>query len=462
MKLLKVAGKNGILIEGIRRKTSNNGQEIRKMKICVVGTGYVGLVTGACLAHLGNEVTCVDKDQERISILKDGQVPFYEPGLPEMVSRNLKAERLAFTSDLTPAVKGAEVIFIAVGTPSRENGEADISSVCEVAEGIAKALKGTKKFKVIVNKSTVPVGVGDVVTRILIQNKIPAKRFSVVSNPEFLREGSAISDFLNPDRIVIGASSNQAFNLITELYRSLNARIIFTSVKSAELIKYASNAFLATKISFINEIASICERVGSDVTEVAYAIGMDKRIGREFLNAGVGYGGSCLPKDVSALIHLAQASGHEPRLLNATRAVNERQIDAFIEKITGTLKNVRSKEISIIGLSFKPETDDLREAPSLKIIRKLLKKGARIKVYDPAAEKSARRLIPQATFCQGVYDAIQGADAVVFVTEWPEFRDLDLEKARKLVKKPFLFDGRNIYDPKRTREAGFKYKGVGR
>jgi len=303
---------------------------------------------------------------------------------------------------------------------------------------------------------------GDIVTKILIENKVSDKYFSVVSNPEFLREGSAISDFLNPDRIVVGASNNRAFNIITELYRSLNAHIIFTSVKSAELIKYASNAFLATKISFINEIANICERVGSDVVEVANAVGMDKRIGNEFLNAGLGYGGSCLPKDVSALIHLARESGYDPQVLTSINEVNEYQIDSFIGKIVKNLKNVRGKNIAVLGLSFKPETDDLREAPSLKVIRSLIKKGARIKAYDPAAEKPARKLIPQVTFSPGIYEAIQGADAIVFITEWPEFRDIDLEKARKLVKKPYLFDGRNIYDAKRVREAGFKYFGVGR
>ncbi|MFA4966613.1 MAG: UDP-glucose/GDP-mannose dehydrogenase family protein [Candidatus Margulisiibacteriota bacterium] len=432
------------------------------MKLAVIGTGYVGLVTGACFANLGNEVTCVDKDKQRLGVLEKGEVPFYEPGLPEIAAKNHKAKRLLFTSDLNSAVKKAEVIFIAVGTPPKENGQADISAVIEVAKGIAKALKGNKKFKVIVNKSTVPVGMGDIVTKILKEMKIPESSFSVVSNPEFLREGSAISDFLNPDRIVIGASNNRAFNIITELYRSLNAHIIFTSVKSAELIKYASNAFLATKISFINEIANICERVGSDVKEVAYAMGMDKRIGREFLNAGLGYGGSCLPKDVSALIHVAREAGYDPQVLTSVNEINNYQIDSFIGKISKTLKNLRGKNIAVLGLAFKPETDDLREAPALKVINDLIRQGARIKAYDPAAEKSARKLIPQVTFSPGVYDAIEGADAIVLVTEWPEFMDLDLEKARKLVKKAYLFDGRNIYDPKRVREAGFKYIGVGR
>ena len=432
------------------------------MKICVIGTGYVGLVTGACLASLGNEVVCLDKERERLLSLEEGKVPFYEPGLPELVQRNMKAKRLSFSSDFISAVRHANIIFISVGTPPGKDGEADVSAVCEVAKGIAEALKGTKKFTVIVNKSTVPVGMGDIVTKILLANGIPEKYFSVVSNPEFLREGSAIADFLNPDRIVIGASNNRAYNIITELYRSLNARIIFTSVKSAELIKYASNAFLATKISFINEIANICERLGSDVKEVAYAMGMDKRIGGDFLNAGLGYGGSCLPKDVSALIQLAKKNGYTPRILDSASKVNNKQINNFIEKIVKTMKKIKGKEIAVIGLSFKPETDDLRDAPSMKVIKALLKKGAKIRAYDPAAEKAARKLIPQVSFCPGVNDALKKADAVIFITEWPEFRDLDLEQAKKIMKTPLLFDGRNIYEPKRAREAGFKYYGIGR
>ena len=432
------------------------------MKLAVIGTGYVGLVTGACFANLGNDVVCVDKDKARLLLLNKRQVPFYEPGLPELVAKNITAGRLRFSSDIAAASKKAEVIFIAVGTPPQADGQADITAVAEVAKSIARALKGVKKFKVIVNKSTVPVGMGDFVTKVLTDNRVPEKYFSVVSNPEFLREGSAISDFLNPDRIVIGASNSRAFNVITELYRSLKAHIIFTSVKSAELIKYASNAFLATKISFINEIANICERVGSDVSEVAYAVGMDKRIGREFLNAGLGYGGSCLPKDVSALIHVAREAGYDPKILASVNEVNEYQIDAFIGKISKTLKTLRGRTIAVLGLAFKPETDDLREAPSIKVIKALVKSGAKIRAYDPAAERPARKILPEIDFCSGVYDAIEGADAIVFITEWPEFRDIDLIKARKLVKQPYLFDGRNIYDPKRMREAGFKYMGIGR
>jgi UDPglucose 6-dehydrogenase len=436
------------------------------MKLCVIGTGYVGLVTGTCFANLGNEVICVDKDKKRVASLRKGVVPFYEPGLEDMVLRNTKAGRINFSVDLIRGIQKSEVIFIAVGTPSKETGEADVSAVIEVANGIAKALKAgsksstaSKKYKVIVNKSTVPVGMGDIVSKILVEKGIPEKSFAVVSNPEFLREGSAISDFMHPERIVIGASNNRAFNVITELYRPLNAHIIFTSVKSAELIKYASNAFLATKISFINEIANICERVGSDVSEVAYAIGLDKRIGREFLDAGLGYGGSCLPKDVSALIHLARENGYDPQMLNSVNEVNQYQIDAFVGKIVKHLKKIRGKQITVLGLSFKPETDDLREAPSLNIIRSLQEKGARIKVYDPSLRGKS---IPGIELCGDVYSALKGSEAVVLATEWAEFRELDFERVKKLLKKPIVFDGRNIYDPKRMRELGFTYHGVGR
>ncbi len=436
------------------------------MKLAVIGTGYVGLVTGACFANLGNEVICVDKDQSRLSILEKGLVPFYEPGLPEIVSKNYKAGRLSFTSNIIGAVQKSDVIFIAVGTPPKSNGQADVSAVVDVAKTIAKAFKSSKSkttgFKVIVNKSTVPVGMGDIVTKILIDNGISEKKFSVVSNPEFLREGSAISDFLNPDRIVIGASNNRAYNVISELYRSLNAHIMFTTVKSAELIKYASNAFLATKISFINEIANICELVGSDVLEVANAMGLDKRIGRAFLNAGIGYGGSCFPKDVLALTHLAREQGYDPQILASVTEVNDFQIDAFVGKIVKNIKNIKGKNIAMLGLSFKPETDDLREAPSLKIVDSLLKKGAKIKVYDPAVSENSKKQLKNITFADNVYAVLEGADAIVVVTEWPEFKELDFEKAKKLVKTKIIFDGRNIYDPNKVKESGFKYFGVGR
>lgn len=431
------------------------------MKLCIIGTGYVGLVTGACFANLGNQVACIDKNDHRISSLKKGEIPFYEPGLPDLVAKNVKAGRLKFSEDLISGVKQAEVIFIAVGTPAKETGEADVSAVTTVANQIAKALrsKGTHKFKIIVNKSTVPVGMGDIVTKILVENGISEKHFAVVSNPEFLREGSAISDFMNPERVVIGASNNRAFNTITELYRPLNAHLVFTCVKTAELIKYVSNAFLAMKISFINEIANICERVGADVAEVANAVGLDKRIGREFLNAGIGYGGSCLPKDVSALIHLACQNGYEPQLLNSVRDVNEYQGEAFVGKIIQSLKKVKGKQITVLGLSFKPETDDLREAPALNIVKVLKERGAKVKVYDPSYRKMS---LDGAEFCTDVYSSLEGSEAMILATEWAEFRELDFERVKLLLKKPIIFDGRNIYDPKRMKELGFIYHGVGR
>ncbi len=436
------------------------------MKICVIGTGYVGLVTGACLAGLGNDVICVDKDRTRISSLKRSVIPFYEPGLKELVSKNNKAGRIDFTTKVKEGIKRSEVIFIAVGTPPHENGEADVSAVIDVARQIALTLKSDgrmdKKFKVIVNKSTVPVGMGDIVTKILVEKGVPEKNFAVVSNPEFLREGTAVSDFMSPDRIVIGAPNSRAFNVITELYRPLNAHIIFTTVKSAELIKYASNSFLATKISFINEIANICEKVGSDVVEVAYGMGLDKRIGREFLNAGIGYGGSCLPKDVSALIHLAKISGYDPQILIAVNRTNEEQRKMIIEKMEEVLKSLKGKTIGVLGLSFKPETDDLRDAPALDIIRELRRKGAKVAAYDPVASVKAKKLLDGVVFCDTAYDAVKKADAAVVAAEWGEFRELDLDRVKSLMRSPVIFDGRNIYSPKRMKELGFKYFGVGR
>ena len=436
------------------------------MKICVIGTGYVGLVTGACLANLGNNVICVDKDKSRVSSLKRSVIPFYEPGLKEVVIKNSSSGRLTFTTKINEGIKKSEVIFIAVGTPPKESGEADISAVIDVARQIAKTLKEDgkigKKFKVIVNKSTVPVGMGDIVTKILVEHGVPDKNFAVVSNPEFLREGTAVSDFMSPDRIVIGAPNNKASNIITELYRPLNAHIIFTTVKSAELIKYASNSFLATKISFINEIANICERVGSDVVEVAYGMGLDKRIGREFLNAGIGYGGSCLPKDVSALIHLAKSHGHDPQILISVNRTNEEQRKMIIEKMESALRTLKGKVVGVLGLSFKPETDDLRDAPSIDIIKELKSKGAKVNAYDPVAGSKAKKLLDGVGFCDTAYDAVKKADAVIVTAEWGEFRELDLDRIKKAMKTPIIFDGRNIYNPKRMRELGFKYYGVGR
>ncbi|MCX5749211.1 MAG: UDP-glucose/GDP-mannose dehydrogenase family protein [Candidatus Saganbacteria bacterium] len=440
------------------------------MRICVIGVGYVGLVTAACLADLGNEVVCVDSNKKKISALKKGRVPFYEPGLKELVVHNLKNKRLAFTGDLTLTVNKAEIIFIAVGTPPKATGEADVTAVIQVTKGIARAIKskGIKVrksslgYKLIVNKSTVPVGMGDLVTETLLKYGIPKKSFAVVSNPEFLREGSALSDFRSPDRLVIGASNNKAFNLITDLYRPLNAHIIFTSIKNAELIKYASNAFLATKISFINEMANICERLGADIIEVAFGMGLDKRIGRGFLNAGVGFGGSCFPKDISALIHLAKSHGYEPVILKSTNEFNRSQREAFVSKVEKKLKGLKNKTIGVLGLSFKPQTDDLRDAPSLDIIAGLRGKGAKVKVYDPIAMNAAKNILREVTFCKNAYQAAEGSHALLIITEWDEFKELDLSRIKTSMKMPVLIDGRNIYDPRRMREMGFQYTGTGR
>ncbi|MCX5750074.1 MAG: UDP-glucose/GDP-mannose dehydrogenase family protein [Candidatus Saganbacteria bacterium] len=437
------------------------------MKIGVIGTGYVGLVTGACLADLGHVVVCMDKDTRRVKLLKKGEIPFYEPGLSETVKRSVKGQRLFFTSKLEEVILDAEVIFIAVGTPPKANGEADVSAVIDVAEGIAKVLKKNHSksskselgYKVIVNKSTVPVGMGDIVTDILKKRGIPEKKFAVVSNPEFLKEGSAVSDFMHPDRIVVGASNNRAFNLLSELYRPLNAHIIFTSIKSAELIKYASNAFLATRISFMNEIANICEKVGSDVVEVAEGMGLDKRIGKAFLNAGIGYGGSCFPKDVVALLHLAQSHGYDSRILEAANQANEEQWKIFVEKVEATLGGADGKRIAVLGLSFKPETDDTREAPSIKIIKRLIDLGAEITAYDPVVKKVVGLKLRMAA---NPYDAVKGKQAVIMVTEWNEFKQLDLERVKSLLKEPVVIDGRNIYSPVKMRNLGFTYVSVGR
>ena len=438
------------------------------MKISVIGSGYVGLVTGACLAELGHQVTCVDVDKVKIKLLTAGKIPIFEPGLEELVLRNVSQERLAFSSAIESAIKKTEVIFIAVGTPSREDGKADVSAVESVAKEIAKAIKGpsgkpSDAYKVIVNKSTVPVGMGDIVTKILIENGAAKNRFAVVSNPEFLREGSAISDFMHPDRIVIGAQDKRAYEVITELYRPLNAHIIFTSVKSAELIKYASNAFLATKISFINEIANVCERVGSDISEVADAVGLDKRIGRAFLNAGLGWGGSCFPKDVAALIHLARDKGYNPEILEAVSNVNQAQVEMFVGKIKSTLKNLSDKVITVLGLSFKPNTDDLRDAPSLRVIELLLSEGATLKAYDPIVKNVEQlRIKGKISLANDPYEALEDSQALVIVTEWPEFTELDLKKVKQLMQKPCIFDGRNILNAKRVKDAGFKYFGIGK
>ncbi|MCS7310131.1 MAG: UDP-glucose/GDP-mannose dehydrogenase family protein [Armatimonadetes bacterium] len=430
------------------------------MQLSVIGAGYVGLVTGAVFADLGNEVVCVDKDEEKIALLKAGVMPIYEPGLEEMVRHNVEEGRLSFTTDTEEAVRRSEVVFIAVGTPSLPNGQPDLSQVQEVCQHIARALNGPK---VIVNKSTVPVGTGDVV-RHWIEEYAPPDHppFEVVSNPEFLREGSAIYDTLHPDRIVIGAANQQAAMKLVELYAPLERPMIITDVNSAELIKYASNCFLAMKISYINAIARICDLSGADVTLVAKGMGYDKRIGDQFLQAGLGWGGSCFPKDVDAMIATAEALGYDFQLLKAVRQINAEQPEYFLAKMRDVLGGLAGKRIAILGLSFKPNTDDLREAKSLQIIASLLAEGAEVRAYDPIAMPKARAIFPQITYCENAYDAAEGCDAVALVTEWNEFRQLNLERLRQVMRRPLLFDGRNIYQPQQVKQAGLEYYGIGR
>lgn len=429
------------------------------MKICVVGTGYVGLVTGTVFADLGNEVICADIDSSKIEQLNDGAMPIYEPGLEEMVSRNVEDGRLEFTTDIVSAVERSEVIFIAVGTPPKEDGQADLSGVEAVARTIAK---GLTSYKVVVNKSTVPVGTGDLVREIITTHKHNDVEFDVVSNPEFLREGSAISDTLYPDRVVIGAPTQTVAMKILELYAPLERPMLITDVNSAEMIKYASNAFLATKISFINSIANICEAAGADVIQVMKGMGYDKRIGPDFLQAGLGYGGSCFGKDSSCLYHTARKFGYDFKVLQAVMEVNDKQAVRFIDSMAGAVGDLSGKSVAVLGLAFKPNTDDMRDAKSIEVIGRLLALGASVRAYDPIAMDNCREIFPQITYCRTAYEAAEGTDALVLVTEWNEFKFLALEKIRDSMRSPVVFDGRNLYDPERMGRLGFEYHCVGR
>ena len=431
------------------------------MNICVIGTGYVGLVTGVVFADMGNDVVCVDKLAAKIDGLNKGIMPIYEPGLEEMVARNVGDGRLEFTTDLDSAVQKAEIVFIAVGTPPREDGSTNLSYVEDAAKGVARALN---RYKVIVNKSTVPVGTGDFVREVIETNKRRAVDFDVVSNPEFLREGSAITDTLVPDRIVIGAPSKIVAMRLLELYAPLERPMIVTDVASAEMIKYASNAFLATKISFANAIANICEEAGADVTQVVKGMGLDARIGQAFLNAGLGYGGSCFPKDTRSLLHTAQSYGCEFPLLAATIETNEQQPKRFIQKIHDALggDDLTGKTVGILGLAFKANTDDMREAKSLDVIADLLKSGATVKAYDPIAMENTKPEFPQITYGANAYEVAAGADALIVVTEWNEFKNLNFERISGLMNRALILDGRNLYDPERLRRLGFEYHSIGR
>jgi len=430
------------------------------MNICVVGTGYVGLVTGAVFADLGNDVLCVDNQPEKVAALQAGKMPIYEPGLEEMVGRNVADARLAFTTDLAAAVRRALIIFITVGTPPKADGETDLGAVEQVAAAIGRAME---KYTVIVNKSTVPVGTGDFVRDVIARHQRQRVPFDVVSNPEFLREGSAIEDTLRPDRIVIGAPNQQVAMTLLELYAPLERPMIITDVPSAEMIKYASNAFLSTKISFINAIANICELAGADVTQVIKAVGLDARIGHAFLQAGLGYGGSCFPKDSDSLVHTAATLGYDFRLLRAAIDVNRERAEHFVAMITKAMSPLDDRVIAVLGLAFKPNTDDMREAKSVEVISRLRGLGARIRAYDPVAIPNARRELPaDVTYCDSAYEAATGADALALVTEWNEFKFLNLERVRALMRRPVVFDGRNAWEPERMRRLGFEYHSIGR
>ena len=428
-------------------------------KICVIGVGYVGLVTGTCFADLGNEVCCVDVDAAKIERLRAGEMPIYEPGLEEMVRRNAQAGRLRFSTSYEETLPGTEFAFIAVGTPQGSGGEADLKYVRSAARSIACAMNNPL---IIVNKSTVPIGTGDWVADIVRRHQQEPIEFSVVSNPEFLREGSAINDFMYPDRIVLGSLNADAAGQVAQLYLSLRAPIMITDLRTAEMIKYASNAFLAARLSFINEIAIICETLGADIKEVAAGMGYDRRIGRAFLDAGLGYGGSCFPKDVEALAHMASVHGCHPQLLRAVMDINRDQRRQALYKVRELLGTLDEKTIGILGLAFKPNTDDMREAPSVEIIHLLQSEGAEVRAYDPVAMPNAERMLHDVTLCRDAYQVADGADALIVVTEWNEFKHLALPRLKELMRQPIIVDGRNIYDPQEMKALGFIYRGIGR
>jgi len=439
------------------------------MKLAVVGSGYVGLVTGACFSEMGKEVICVDNNAQKIEMLINGQIPIFEPGLEDMVQRNSSEHRLSFTTDIKSAVEQSQIIFIAVGTPPGEDGSADLQYVLAVAKDIALHMN---EHKIVVDKSTVPVGTADLVRKEMqaILDKRDSKlTFDIVSNPEFLKEGAAIEDFMKPDRVVVGVENEAAGELMRELYGPFNMnsdRVIIMSVRSAEMTKYAANAMLATKISFMNEIALLCEKLGADVAEVRHGIGSDNRIGYKFIYPGVGYGGSCFPKDVKALIHMAKQNGVEPKVMAAVEERNNEQKHVLIDKVkTHFGDNLKGKTFAVWGLAFKPQTDDMREAPSIVIINGLIKAGAKIIGYDPVAMQEAKHYFSELdglSYADNQYDALKGADALLLITEWHQFRHPDFSKIKSLLKTPVIFDGRNQYDPDHLRQLGFKYFGIGR
>ncbi len=429
------------------------------MNISVIGAGHVGLVTGACFTDLGHTVVVVDNDAKRIANLARGVMPYYEPGLDELVARGVREKRLSFTTSLKEGVAASTIIFIAVGTPQKATGEADLAYVEAVARSIAQCLPG---YRLIVEKSTVPVQTGQWIARTIKTYLKKKQPFDVASNPEFLREGTAIQDFMKPDRIVLGVESKRAKDLLCALYKPLGAPLVITDMASAELIKHASNSFLSMKISFINAIAQVCERCGADVEQVAEGMGLDPRIGRAFLNAGAGFGGFCFPKDLEAFIQISEQLGYDFELLKAVRAINEQQKRWFVDKIKRALWVVKGKTVGVLGLSFKPNTDDIRYAPALDVIEYLRGEGAAIKAFDPQAMREAARLLPKVRMCRDPYEAAKGVDCLAILTEWNEFKELDFARLKRLMRQPLIVDGRNIYDPKRLQALGFRYLSIGR
>ena len=433
------------------------------MHICVIGTGYVGLVTGACFAEFGMQVTCVDNVTAKIADLQEGILSIHEPGLQELVNKGLREDRLSFTTDVAKAIEQALVVFIAVGTPAGENGATDMRYIDEVADDIGRHMNG---YKVIATKSTVPVGTAKRITALIQAAQPEPVQFSVVSNPEFLREGSAIEDFMRPNRVVVGGEDPHALAIMKELYSPLyliETPVVITDTVTAEMIKYAANTFLAMKISFINEVANLCDAVDADIHDVARGIGLDQRIGNKFLHAGPGYGGSCFPKDVQSLTHFAREAGVELKLAAAANEVNQSQRKRMVDKIVSMLDNdVAGKTIGVLGLAFKPNTDDIREAPAIAIIKALQAKGAKIKAHDPVAKAAAKEVLPEVEYCQDSYSTCDGSDALVLATEWNEFRALDLERVRNLLHQPIMIDLRNVYEPGKMQGLGFRYAAVGR
>ena len=430
------------------------------MKLSIIGVGYVGLVTGVCFANLGIEVLCADNDEKKIDLLNNGGIPIYEPGLEELVKKCIANGRLAFTSDIKKAVKTSEVIFICVGTPPRDDGSADLSEIEKVSKVIAENMDS---YKLVVEKSTVPVETGEWVKKTINTFKSKNCEFDAASNPEFLREGSAIEDFMKPDRIVIGVESKKAEKILKELYGPLDTKIVVTNIKGAEIIKHASNSFLATKISFINALSNICDKTGADINAVAEGVGLDKRINKHFLKAGVGFGGSCFPKDLKAFIHISETLGHPFDMLKEVEKINEMQKDIVVRKAIDMLWNIKDKTIAIWGLAFKPNTDDIRSSPAIDIIESLLKEGAKIKAFDPAAMENAKnRLGEKIIYCKDVYETAEDADCIILMTEWNEFKEVNWNKIKNIMAQCAVLDGRNIYDSEKLKELGFKYMGMGR